>query len=180
MTGGAAPIRYARALAAIGEQTGTLAALHREWNDLRATVEAMPAALPSLINPRVPVERRREALDDLLRATGASRTTRAAAMLLFGKGRLLDLPHVAGALDGIVRARTGQVGAAVTTAASMPDAFHERLKAALERATGKTLVVERSVDPGILGGVVARVGDILYDGSVRTALARLRERLMET
>lgn len=179
MTTGSVPLRYARALLAIADEKDALADMHREWTDIGATVEAAPELLPALANPRVPLERRKEALQEILRAVGASPQTLAAVGLMFRKGRILLLGDVARAFDRLVETKTGRVRSKVTTAVPMPETFHERLKTALERSTGRTVTIERRVDPEILGGAVAQVGDLLYDGSLRTALARLRERLME-
>jgi len=175
---GSVPARYARALLAIGEEKNTLNALQREWADLRATIDGAPALLPMLANPQVPPQKRRAVLVEVLRGIGASPTTKAAAELMFLKGRALLLGDVAQSFERMVEAKTGRVRAKVTTAATLPDPFHVRLQGALEKATKRTLTVERAVDPEILGGVMAKVGDLLYDGSVRTALERLRERLL--
>ena len=178
MTTGSVPFRYARALLAIGEETKQLPVLQREWADLRATADGAPALLPFLANPQVPPEKRKAVLAEVLKAAGATPTTRAAAGLLFQKGRIVLLADVARAFERMVEAKTGRMRAKVTTAAAMPDAFHQRLQSALEKQTKRTLTVEKAVDAAILGGVVAKVGDLLFDGSVRTALERLRERLL--
>jgi F-type H+-transporting ATPase subunit delta len=179
MTTGSIPVRYARALLAIGEEQGTLPALQREWRDVRETIAAAPTLLPLLANPNVPLAQRERILGDLLDRWSASRATRAAVRLLLRKGRVLLLPDVGRALEKMVEEKTGRARATVTTAAAMPEDFHRRLQGALERSSGRRLTVERAVDPEILGGIVARVGDTLYDGSLRTALAQLRERLLE-
>lgn len=179
MTTGSIPVRYARALLAIAEECNVLPTLQREWKDLGDTFETNPTLGLLLVNPQVPLAQRRQVMRDILDRLPASPATRSAALLLLRKGRVLLVPEVARAFERMVEDRTGRARGEVTTAATMPEDFHRRLQEGLERASGRKLTVERAVDPEILGGVVARVGDTLYDGSLRTALARLRERLLE-
>jgi F-type H+-transporting ATPase subunit delta len=178
MTTGSIPVRYARALLALAEERQDLPTVQREWKDLADTFTTSPALGPSLANSRVPIARRERLLGDLLDRLPASPATRSAARLLLCKGRILLLPEVAGAFEKMVEARTGRARATVTTAVPVGEDQQRRMQEALERLTGRKLTVERQVDPEILGGVVARVGDVLYDGSLRAALARLREKLI--
>jgi len=68
----------------------------------------------------------------------------------------------------------------VTTAAPLPDGYYARLQAQLEKMTGKRVVVHRATDPSLIGGVVTRVGDRVFDGSLRTRLHSLRDALLPT
>lgn len=177
MSTGSIAVRYARALLALAEERQNLPALQREWKDLGDTLAGNPALGPALFNPQVPLARREALLGELLDRLPASPVTRSAARLLLRKGRGMLLADVARAFERMVEERTGRAKAVVTTATPMNEDFHRRLQERLERLSGRKLTVERRVEPEILGGVVARVGDMLYDGSLRTALARLRERL---
>ncbi|MBN1770130.1 MAG: ATP synthase F1 subunit delta [Deltaproteobacteria bacterium] len=177
MTTGSISVRYARALLALAEERRNLPAMQREWKDLGDTVAGSPALGPALSNPKVPVARREALLGELLDRLPASPATRSAARLLLRKGRVMLLPEVARAFERMVEERTGRGKAVVTTAAPMNEDFHRRLQERLERLSGRKLTVERRVDPDVLGGVVARVGDMLYDGSLRAALDRLHEQL---
>jgi F-type H+-transporting ATPase subunit delta len=177
MTTGSIPVRYARALLALAEQHQNLPTMQREWKDLGDTLTTSPALGPALANPQLPLARREAMLGEILDRLPASPATRSAARLLLRKGRVMLLPDVARAFERMVEERTGRARAVVTTATTMNEDFHHRLQERLERLSGRKLTVERRVVPEILGGVVARVGDTLYDGSLRAALARLREQL---
>ncbi|MBI5502290.1 MAG: ATP synthase F1 subunit delta [Deltaproteobacteria bacterium] len=179
MSGGSVPVRYARALFALAEEKQNLPTLQREWKDLAETFRESPTLGPTLANPHLPLAQRERALSDLLDRLPASPATRGAVRLLLQKGRILLLTDVARAFERMIEERTGRARATVTTAVPLPDDFHRSLQERLEKASGRKLSVERNVDAEILGGVVARVGDVLYDGSLRAALARLRERLLE-
>ncbi|MBI5485880.1 MAG: ATP synthase F1 subunit delta [Deltaproteobacteria bacterium] len=178
MITGSVPVRYARALFALAEEKQNLPTLQREWKDLAETFRESPTLGPTLANPHLPLDQRERALSDLLDRLPASPATRGAVRLLLQKGRILMLPDVAGAFEKLVEDRTGRARATVTTAVPLSEDFHRGLQERLEKASGRKLAVERKVDGEILGGVVARVGDVLYDGSLRSALARLREKLL--
>ncbi len=91
-------------------------------------------------------------------------------MLLLDKGRIASLPDIARAHRTLVDEQAGRVRATVTSARPLDPLLETRLKTALEKLSGKKVIFEKREDPALLGGVVAQVGDIVYDGSVRTQL----------
>jgi F-type H+-transporting ATPase subunit delta len=99
-------------------------------------------------------------------------------MLLLDKGRIATLPDIARAHRTLVDEQAGRVRATVTSARPLDPVLETRLKAALERQSGKTVILEKREDPAIVGGLVTQLGDIVYDGSVRTQLQQLREELL--
>ena len=101
------------------------------------------------------------------------------------KVSVMETGTVLEAGDGIARAyrdladaHTGRVRARVTSAEPLTAAAADRVRRALEERTGKKVIVETAVDPSLIGGVVAQVGDLVLDGSVRTQLADLRSKLL--
>ena len=99
-------------------------------------------------------------------------------MLLLDKGRIVNLPDVARGYHTLVDEHANRVRATVTSARPLDPALEKRLKNALEQQSGKTVILEKKEDPSILGGVVTQLGDLVYDGSVRTQLAQMREQLL--
>lgn len=97
--------------------------------------------------------------------------------LVVDKHREPLIPEIAAAWREILDRRANRQGATVTTAVPADPALLERLKAALEKATGKTIALKERIDPELLGGVVVRTGDLVMDASLRTRLATLRHRL---
>ncbi len=97
--------------------------------------------------------------------------------LVVAKRREPLLPEIAAAWREILDRRANRQGATVTTAVPADPALLVRLRAALEKATGKTISLEERVDPRLLGGVVVRTGDLVMDASLKTRLATLRHRL---
>jgi F-type H+-transporting ATPase subunit delta len=101
-------------------------------------------------------------------------------LVLLGKSRKLDLvPDLAASFRERVLNHQNIVRAEVTSAAPLSPEKTRALEDSLSKVTGKKVDLSVSVDPGLLGGVVARIGSTVYDGSVKTQLARMRQQLVE-
>ena len=101
--------------------------------------------------------------------------------LLVVERRLVEaMPNIARELKQLVLNYKNQAVAEVTTASRIDDAQMALIKQALERRTGKSILVNVQVKPEILGGVIARVGDQVIDGSVRSRLSSLRQELLNS
>ncbi len=98
--------------------------------------------------------------------------------LLLEKGRLRYLASIAETFEYLANERRGRLKVAVASAAPLPGDDIERLKAELQEATGKTVLIETSVDPALIGGLVVRIGDRVLDGSIKHQLAAMRESLL--
>src|SRR5262249_20765386 len=101
-------------------------------------------------------------------------------LLLLRKHRFTALPEIARALSRLVDDDANLVRAQVTSAAPLSEAYLGRLRAELEKATGKKVVIAHSQDPSLLGGAGTRLGDRLIDGSVRARLASFRDALLRS
>lgn len=121
-------------------------------------------------------ERRQRVINELL-AGKASPATVSALTMVVGAGRARQLRDIVDTLVEKVAAEKSRAVAEVTSAVPLDQAQRERLSSALSGATGKQVELHVLVDPTILGGVVARVGDQVIDGCVRTRLRRLREQV---
>ncbi|MFN7135326.1 MAG: ATP synthase F1 subunit delta, partial [Myxococcales bacterium] len=97
--------------------------------------------------------------------------------LLAQRNRLADLPEVVAEYDTLADKHIGRVRAKVVTAIQIPDEQIQQIAQSLSGATSKKVVVERKVDPAILGGVVAQIGSTVYDGSIKTQLEDMRKQL---
>jgi F-type H+-transporting ATPase subunit delta len=170
--------RYARALFSIGvdrgdfeqlgEQLAAMAALWTEAAELRQAIE----------NPVFKTSEKRALLERLLPRLAPSREVQKFVLLLLERGRIPALPRIARAYVELADAHTGRVRALVTSAAPLGPVEVDRVRRSLEQRTGKKVILETVVDPTLIGGLVARVGDLVLDGSVRTRLATLRQRLL--
>jgi F-type H+-transporting ATPase subunit delta len=170
--------RYAKALLEIGIKQQTYDALGKELDRVADTFAKSPELKQALENPVFPLEKRRLVLDELARRLALSKVVRNFVMLILDKGRIGNLPDIARAHHALVDDHANRVRATVTSARPLDPALEQRLKSALEQQSGKTVILEKKEDPSILGGVITQIGDLVYDGSVRTQLAEMREQLL--
>jgi F-type H+-transporting ATPase subunit delta len=130
-------------------------------------------------NPTISTERREKLLDQLAQALGLEKRVTRFLGVLGERNRLVLLEEITDAYRNLLDDRLGIVRALVTTAAPLDPAQRTELAANLEKATGKQVRMETSVDPSLIGGVIARVGGTVYDGSVRQQLEAFRNRLVQ-
>lgn len=178
MISGSIARRYARALLGIGIENKTYEGLGKEVERLGRTYSGSKELQVALENPVFPLSQRQKLLEDLCRRLALSRTTHHFAQLLLDRGRISYLPAIAREMRAMVDAQAGRVRAKVTSVQPLDVAAEVRIKAALEKATGKTVTLEKREDPALLGGVVVQIGDLVYDGSIVTQLERLRQDLL--
>jgi F-type H+-transporting ATPase subunit delta len=176
--GGSVARRYARALFAIGVDKGKFEAFGREIDALAALWTGSADLREALSNPVFRLDQRRAILDKLLPQVAPSPEVKSFALLLLGRLRIPALPAIARAYKTLVDEKLGRVQALVTSAKPLDPATAVSVQRALERRTGKKVVMESTVDPSLIGGIVARVGDLVFDGSLRTRLETLRSRIL--
>ncbi len=171
--------RYARALLSLAQDEK---ALQEVGDDLGASlrmIESSPQLAQMLANPMVTGSERSQVVLQVAEKAGFHKLTRSFLQLLGDKGRLDYLAAIATAYARLADEQLGRLRAEVrSTAPLMPDEL-EQIRKALAARTGKEIVVDSQVDPDLLGGVVARVGDKVYDSSVRSHLARLKQSILE-
>lgn len=177
MVTGSLSRRYARAVIDLGQAAGNL---DRMGADLRTLAKAMKdsAELQSaLTSPAIRRADRRRILDALLTRISAQPQTKNLVYLLLDSERLGSLEGISREVDAMIQARSGRVSAEIISAKPLDPAQVSQITASLEQLSGKKVDVTRREDPSLLGGVVAKVGDVVYDGSLRTQLRAIREEL---
>jgi F-type H+-transporting ATPase subunit delta len=172
---------YAETLLALARRQGGEAAVDSyaiAIGDVGELLRREPRVRQFLQTPRVDTEAKKRAV----RAAFAGRVPEHLLRFLLvvvEKRRQGLLPQIADEYHALVDQLRGRVRADITLAAQPTPALQSELVATLERKLGKTVVPTFRVDPGLVGGVVVRVGDKILDGSVRRRLAALRRRLLE-
>ncbi len=167
---------YARALFEIARAEGTLDEVEDELFRFARSYESSVELRSALTDDQIPADKRQAIVEDLLGGKATSTTTQLVSMVV-GSGRGRDLPAI---VDQLVQRAAGTKDlsvAEVRTAVALTDDQQARLKAALENATGKGLTLKAVVDPSVLGGVVATIGDTVIDDTVRTRIDQLKSRL---
>ncbi len=178
MIAGSIARRYARALLAIGIDSKSFDALQRELERVAEVYSGSADLASTLENPVFPLARRKAVVDEIGRRLALSKTIRNFLMLLLDRGRIDALPAIAREHRALVDEHAGRVRARVTSVQPLAPGAEARLKSALEHRTGKVVVIERQQDPSLIGGVVTQIGDLVFDGSVRTQLAELKRELI--
>jgi F-type H+-transporting ATPase subunit delta len=133
----------------------------------------------SLTNPVVPVQAKRAVIDQLSARLTPAQPVGKLMRLLADRDRLELLPDLLHAYRARLMDHQNIVRAEVVTAIPLAQDRAAVLQRKLAAVTGRTVNLEARVDPSILGGLVARVGTVVYDGSIATQLAKMRERLSE-
>jgi F-type H+-transporting ATPase subunit delta len=164
---------YASALFEIAKAEGTLDEVEDELFRFARTLEANDELRNTLTDEMVPPARRQAIVEDLL-GKKASPTTVNLVSFIIGSGRGRDLPAIVNRLVERAAAEKDRAVAEVRTAVPLTEDQEARLAAALANATGRQIELKVVVDPSVLGGIVAQVGDTVIDGTVRSSLDQLR------
>ncbi|MGE5595933.1 MAG: F0F1 ATP synthase subunit delta [Hyphomicrobiales bacterium] len=165
--------RYAQAAIEIAREQGTIERWRNDLADI-ATVLSDSQAAPVLADGRIPLEKRLAMVE---RALDVQPLALNLAKLLVQKGRSLHASAVSQAFNQMADEIEGIVEATVTAAIELTPEQMAAIEQKLSTSLGKRVRATATVDPGILGGMVVRVGDRVIDGSVRTRLKRLRREL---
>ncbi|MDR1164503.1 MAG: ATP synthase F1 subunit delta [Deltaproteobacteria bacterium] len=167
--------RYAQAFLTLGIEDGEYA---RRGEELQSFAEALagtpPEELAVLWSPVYPGEIRGRILGAILAKAALSPLLNSFVMVLFERGRLKLLPEVAAAYGALVDEKEGLSRGTVTTATPLPERDLESIREALSLYLGRKVVLSQNVDGAIMGGIVAKIGDLVLDGSVRSRLLKLK------
>jgi len=169
--------RYAKALFDLGREIGSPSALLEELDGIAGMAGEHADLARVLFTPLYPREQRRSVVTALAQRMGLGTTIRSFLLILVDENRTSLLPAIRDELEALVDRAAGRLQAQITSARPLSQEEIERLRGALSRRVNAELVLDVKVDPQLIGGVVARVGDLLLDGSVRTQLASLAESL---
>jgi F-type H+-transporting ATPase subunit delta len=162
--------------------TGSASVIRPEvaLEDLRAIDAALASSAElrnALISPSVPVSRKRAVVGRIADQLGLSRIIRNFLFVLIDHRRIAEVPQILPAFELVMDQRLGFARAEVSSAAELSEAQRSTLNRRLERLTGKRIRMRFSVDQSLIGGVVARLGSTVYDGSLRSRLHGLERRL---
>ena len=164
---------YAAAIFELAGAEGDTSRVERELYAIARSVETSPELRDALLDPMLPVERKQSVVDGMLGGRASQLTVNLVSFMIT-QGRASDLSAIADRLSQKVAHSGGADVAEIRSAIPLDDATVQRLSAALAKATGRPVEARTIVDPSVLGGVVARVGDTVIDGSIRSRLQSLR------
>jgi F-type H+-transporting ATPase subunit delta len=173
----AAALRYARAVEASSDGVDELGTLAAQLDAVARVMKADPVVGEALASPALPEDRRRALLDSLVKAARLSPKVATLLGILAQHRRVGLVPLVAQQVARIHDRRSGIVEAEVVSAHPLAPDVAEKTRLTLERAAGTKVRLSLRTDPSLIGGIVAKVGGTVYDGSIRTRLSALRSHI---
>ncbi|OFV94502.1 MAG: ATP synthase F1 subunit delta [Acidobacteria bacterium RIFCSPLOWO2_12_FULL_65_11] len=180
MTSRTAAKRYARALFdVVLKEQGSLPQIEQELAGFVGLLTEHPTLAKVLLNPAVPVPRKRAAVAELTARAQTMPVLAKLLVLLAERDRLALLDDLLAAYRERLHDHQKIVAVEVTTAMALSDEHAQAIERSLAQVTSRTVSLRTKVDASIVGGLVARVGGTVYDGSVTRQLERMRQRLVE-
>ena len=167
--------RYAKALFAVGQEEGTSESYRETLNTLADFLKKYPEAMDALTNLLYPMELREKVMAQLISELQADQIMRNFLNLLLEKKRTAILPEIATEFQDLVDAAQNVSRGTLITASEIAGDLQTKVQATLENITGKKVILTTEIDPAIIGGIIAKVGDLVMDGSIKTQLAGLNE-----
>jgi F-type H+-transporting ATPase subunit delta len=167
--------RYAQALILIGQEDKKTDTYRDELSGLAALINRETELNETICNPLYASEQRRMVLQEVLKKLKLSKVMTSFAVLLFDKGRFGFLESVDECFQKLADELKGIAHASVVAAVELSDDAVKKIQASLSKLTGKDVVLDIEHDPGLIGGVVTKIGDLVLDGSIRTQIQNMRE-----
>ena len=173
-----ASLQYANALADIALGQGAAEPAARQLHEF-GTAYAESAELRTfLASPAVSIEAKHAVIEKIVARLGASKIIRNFLFVLADHRRTHLIPEAIAAFHQVIRQRQGIAEAEISSAVEMSAAQKKAMAATLAQLTGKKIEAKFALDPALLGGAVVRIGDTIYDGSLRSRLNEMRARLV--
>jgi len=170
--------RYSAALADVVLPAGTSETVRTELALFAQMIEGNAELASVFANPSISHLNKEKVLDQLIARSKPSPTNANFLKVLLQNSRLTDLAEINTRFVSVLEERGGKVSAEITSAKELGEAERADFEKALATLTGKQVTINYSVDPGIIGGAVTRIGSTVYDSSVRTKLETLKTELI--
>jgi F-type H+-transporting ATPase subunit delta len=172
-----ASLQYANALADVALAQGAADPALKQLHEFRDAYAESAELRNFLASPAVEREAKHGVIERLVARVGASKIIRNFLFLVADHNRMHILPEIVESFQEVVRQRQGIAEAEISSAIELSATQKAEFAFTLERMTGQRVEPKYSVNPELLGGVVVRIGDAIYDGSVRNRLNRMRAKL---
>jgi F-type H+-transporting ATPase subunit delta len=171
--------RYAKSLSDLAHSEGCLETVATDLSGIAAILSDSQELSSALGNPSIPLSERAAVLKTVLTKIGAHQLTSNFMSLLLDNNRLVALNDISGAFEQYYDERIGRIRARVRSAVALDKATLAALEKHLLAVTGKEqILLETEVDASLVGGIVTHVGDLVFDGSIRTQLNLLQNKLL--
>jgi F-type H+-transporting ATPase subunit delta len=172
-----ASLQYANAMADIALAQGAAEPTVKQLGAFDAVYGESAELRTFLASPAVTIEAKHAVIEKLVARLGASKIIRNFLFVITDHRRTQLLPEIVTTFQQVIRQRAGVAEAEISSAVELSAAQKKEMVKTLASLTGKKIETKYSLDPGLLGGAVVRIGDTIYDGSLRSRLNELRARL---
>jgi F-type H+-transporting ATPase subunit delta len=174
-----AAIRYAKALFSLAKEEHRVSDVRNELEWLAALFAENDELREALLTPLHPADERKSVLNAIAERASLSPLLKNFCSYLIDQRRLVAYAAIRDEFVRLADEDAGLINAQVVTASPLGDRRKDRLRRALSERTGREVRLDVSVDPSLIGGAVAKVGDLVFDGSLRTQLSQLRANLLK-
>ena len=171
--------RYAKALLTLGREDGNFKQYGEELEAFVTFWESETEFADAASNPLYAKENRKTIVQAVVDKMELSPVFKSLLDLMIEKNRMALIPEIGIFYRKLLDDLNNISRAKVTSATPLSEEALTSIKASLEKTTGSSIIVEAEVDPELIGGVVARVGDLVLDGSVRNQLTSIKETLIK-
>jgi F-type H+-transporting ATPase subunit delta len=172
-----APLQYANALADIALEQGAAEPVLKQLSEFNNAYQESAELRNFLASPAVERDAKHGVIEKLVARMGASKIIRNFLFIMVDNQRTALLPQMLESFQAVLQQRQGVAEANVVSASVLNDGQKSQLQQTFEKLTGKKIQAKYSQDPALLGGVQVRIGDTIYDGSLRNRLNQMRARL---
>ena len=169
--------RYGTALADVVAERGEAREVQEELSAWTSMMQTNAQLMEVFSNPTIPYDQKRNVLNTLIQRTRVRPTTANFLQVLLQNQRLAELGEINQRFTQVLDERAGVVSAEVTTAYPVTESAQQALRERLTSMTGKDIRLSFTTDEELIGGIVTRIGSTIYDGSVRSQLQQLKEKL---
>lgn len=167
--------RYSKALFSVGKDEGTFEQYSEVLQGLNDLFVSNPEVIDALTNPLYPMDTKEKVMAAVVDSMGVDKIMANFLGLLVQKKRAEILPEIAEEYQAMVNEEKNIIHGSVISAIELDNDLQFKVQATLEKLTGKKVELSASVDPSIIGGIIAKVGDLVLDGSIKAQLAGLND-----
>jgi F-type H+-transporting ATPase subunit delta len=169
--------RYAKALLLISKEDDQTDTYRNELGGFADLMEQEKSLNEAITNPLYGTKGRRNVLQTVIDKLGLTRTMKSFLLLVFDKGRIGFIGSINDFYQKLADELKGVARANLVAATDLSAATVEKIRAALSKKTNKDVILEVEQDPELIGGIITKIGDLVWDGSVKTQLINMRESL---
>ena len=169
--------RYAKALLLIGKEDGNAETYREELEGVASLISRNDELEQAISNPLYDAVGRKKVLETLIAKIDVSVVMRSFLLLLFDKGRIGFVASINDFYQKLADDLKGVARASLVSATELSSEAVEKIRATLSKKTGRDIILDVEQDPGLIGGIVTRMGDLVLDGSIKTQLLNMRESL---